>query len=229
MLIRLIWFLGIVTFAIEPASAASTETTPFELVQGFVLHLGTFENDRARMVNDLAADPKDYASCIRNNTTFQLDLRNAISFFRGAKLPASNLAKDIPSGLADILQQKLTIVGDLTRVCEALLVEDPKTDYAALAKNTPKLTALSEYTDKSLFPAAAGIFMTLISQRPDSQNHLSHMSITRAERDSLLKDLRSFFGAKLDMTGDQIPYYIFIAQLYRDKLKEFKCMDDPWE
>jgi len=131
--------------------------------------------------------------------------------------------------IASILQQKLKIIGDLTAECEAFIVPDPKVDYTELAKNAPKITAMSEYSDKNLLTASAGILFAIISQKPDSQNHLSHIVLTRTQRDKLLDDLNTYFGEKLDIKGDNIPYLIAIAQLYRDKLTEYKCADDPWE
>ena len=231
MVKRAILLLAIGALALNSAAAATApaETTPYDLVQTFVRQIGVFEEDRTQAMKDMAADKTDFASCVRNNTTFQMDLRGAISFYRSARLNKSNLAADIPPIVADILAQKLQIVGDLTKMCQAFMVPDPKIDYNELARNAPKLTAMSEYTDKTLLTASAGIFTSLISQRPDSKNHLSHLVIKRAQRDKLLSDLTSYFGEKLNMTGGQTPYLIAIAQLYRDKLNEYKCADDPWE
>lgn len=234
MLIRSFLLFALGALALDPAAAAvaataRAETSPFQLVQTFIRHIGAFEEDRTQAMKDMAADKTDFASCVRNNTTFQMDLRSAISFYRSARLSKNNLVADFPPMVADVLEQKIKIIDNLTRACQSFMVPDPKVDYNELARNAPKLTAMSEYTDKTLFPASAGIFASLISQRPDSKNHLSHLVITRAQRDELLSDLTSHFGEKLTMAGGQIPYLIAIAQLYRDKLNEYKCADEPWE
>jgi hypothetical protein len=88
---------------------------------------------------------------------------------------------------------------------------------------------LSNYVDKSFFEASPGMFGTLISPRADSKNHANHLLITREQRDQLLRSLASEFGDEMKMKGDDVPYYVAIAQLFRAKLIEFKCADEPWE
>ena len=46
------------------------------------------------------------------------------------------------------------------------------------------------------------------------------------ERDALLRTINTYFGDRIDLK-DQ-PYAVSSAQLFRDKLKEFSCWDDPW-
>jgi hypothetical protein len=45
------------------------------------------------------------------------------------------------------------------------------------------------YIDKALFNVIPLIFATLIDQRADSENHLSHIVITRAQRVTVVRTL----------------------------------------
>lgn len=55
----------------------------------------------------------------------------------------------------------------------------PGVDYRAMAAEAPKLTAMIEYVDKSVFQATPLIFATLIADKSDSQGHMSRLRITR--------------------------------------------------
>jgi chorismate mutase len=54
------------------------------------------------------------------------------------------------------------------------------------------------YIDKALFNVIPLIFATLIDQRADSENHLSHIVITRAQRVTVVRTLNQTFGKKMD-------------------------------
>ena len=88
---------------------------------------------------------------------------------------------------------------------------------------------MSDYVDKMLFDASPGMFATLINNRANSKNQANHLVITRAQREQLLKTIQNYFGEKLSRSDADANSYVAIAQLFRDKLNEFKCADDPWE
>lgn len=230
---RLVFVSALVLSAIDPASAATArapvETTPFELTQNFLRQIGTFERDRLKASKDQTADPNDFASCVRNMTTFQIHLGYSSTYMLSVKLADGNMAKAIPPLVGAIINQKYVIVGDIIKNCQAFMTYDPKTNYAQIAQRAPQTTAFSNEIDKNLMESSSMMFTALISPRGDSKNRANHMVITRAQRAQLLDLLASEFGDELNMTGDNVPYYVAMAQLYRDKLNEFKCADDPWE
>jgi hypothetical protein len=77
----------------------------------------------------------------------------------------------------------------------------PGVDYDKLAAEMPKIRAKLEYVDRTIFEATPLVFATLIVQKPDSKNHVSHLIITKAERARLLESLTDRFGSKLDQKG----------------------------
>ena len=101
-------------------------------------------------------------------------------------------------------------------------------DYQALAAKVPEIRAELDDSRKSVFQAAALVFMTLIDQKPDSQGHVSHLVITRAEKADL-QDQLEIILRDVPEKGDQ-DYYISAAMVLRGGLqKGYKCADDPWD
>jgi hypothetical protein len=72
------------------------------------------------------------------------------------------------------------------------------------------------------------IFSTLIDEKPDKNGHMSRLSITRAERDALVRSLEMSFGTKLDQTNQNV--LVSSASALRDALtkKGYRCSDEPW-
>jgi hypothetical protein len=72
------------------------------------------------------------------------------------------------------------------------------------------------------------IVILIATRRQDSQNHLSHLLITRAEKADLQKQLEIMFKDEPEK-GDH-DYYISAAMILRAGLqKEHKCADEPWK
>jgi hypothetical protein len=69
--------------------------------------------------------------------------------------------------------------------------------------------------------------MTVVDPKPDSQNHVSHMIITKTERSRLLESLTNDFGEKMDEKDQNVG--VSSATVLRNFLRERKCSDDPWE
>ena len=104
----------------------------------------------------------------------------------------------------------------------------PGIDYDKLAADVPQVRAQLEFIDKSLFEAAPLVFSTLINEKPDSKNHTSHLTITKAERSKLIHDIKADFGTKLDQKNPN--FTVGAAGVLRDcLLKDYKSSDDPWD
>src|SRR5712691_632138 len=100
----------------------------------------------------------------------------------------------------------------------------PGVDYGALAAEAPKTTASLEYIDRSLFEATPLIFATLIDQTPDKNGKVSHLIITRAERQHLLVALSLHFGQKMDLENQS--YIVSSASVLKSYLLQYKCSDE---
>ncbi len=81
---------------------------------------------------------------------------------------------------------------------------------------------------KAAFEAAPLVFMTLIDPKPDSQDHVNHLVITKAEKTDLEDQLNIILKDEPDK-GDH-DYYISAAMVLRGGLqKGHKCADELWD
>jgi len=92
----------------------------------------------------------------------------------------------------------------------------------------PQVRAELEYVDHALIDASPIIFATLIDMKEDSKGHASHLIITKAQREKLIADITTRFGAKLDQK-DQNPTVRAASVIKGYLLKDHKCSDDPWD
>ena len=103
----------------------------------------------------------------------------------------------------------------------------PGVDYDAIAAEAPKLTAEMEYIDTALFDAIPLVFATQIDPVPDSNNHMSKLIITNAQRNKLIADINSEFGAKLDQKDQgHIVGAAWLLRAYLGKEKGYSASDE---
>jgi hypothetical protein len=92
----------------------------------------------------------------------------------------------------------------------------------------PQTRAALDYIDQSLIESTPLIFLTLVDQKANSQNHANHLTITREEREQLVGNITTDFGSKLDKKDQS--YQVGAAVILKaGLLKDFKSSDDPWE
>jgi hypothetical protein len=214
----------------HPAHAPKPETPHIDVVKEYVRELieaealktnGEKELSEAKTLNER------FSAGIYYSKSTQLELRSEIRMLQGMHLndPFDTL---IPSLVA--------FYGDQIRLHQQLIdISDkflggPKegVDYQALGAKVPEIRAELDDSRKSVFQAAALVFMTLIDQKPDSQGHVSHLVITRAEKAELQEQLDLMLKNEPDK-GDH-DYYISAAMVLRGGLqKGHKCADDPWD
>jgi hypothetical protein len=200
----------------------------FEFVTEYVRELGSIESIRANAERE-SKDPNAnaMADCIRNAEKFQLELRSQIADLRSFRLPPQ--FKNLIPNITSFYDYKIKTWKELSDGCSVMLAgPKPNIDYSKIVAEAPKLNARLEYIDKSLFDASPLVFATLIDQRPDPQNHLSHLIITKAQRDRLVRSIVSYFGKALDQKNQN--YTVSAASVLKIYLTEkgYKCSDEPW-
>jgi hypothetical protein len=216
------------TAAPKPPATPLTATTPLQFVQNYVRQLATFEDLREDASKELDADktqaPMD---CIHAGTRYDLEVNAAINMLHKTRLVGvSQDLQKVPQMFADLYAQRQQVMAQMTKVCSAF-AEGPKpgVDYAALATLMPKIRAQLEYLDNTAFEASPLVFATLISDVPDSQGHASHLVISCDDRKRLVDQIDSSFRAKL--AEKKANFGVSQAQLFRTKLLEFKCAEEP--
>ena len=221
------------TLAAEPVStsvAGKPETSHLAFVTEYVRELAAIENIRASAEKELEQGTKDEAlsSGIHASTLLQLELRSQIAILRRMHLNSPQFDQLIPT-ITDFYEHKVALYQRMIDLSTTFLAAPrPGVDYGKLLAEMPKVRARLEYIDHSLFDATPLVFATLIDQKSDSKNHVSHLIITKAERAKLIDDLNGDFGPKLDQK-DQNFTVSAASVLKAYLLKDFKCSDDPWE
>ena len=69
------------------------------------------------------------------------------------------------------------------------------------------------------------VFALLIDEKPDSEGHMSHLNITKAERQKLIDNIDGSFGESLEK--DNKSWVVSSAALLmRYLMKDYKCRDE---
>jgi hypothetical protein len=216
----------------KPAHAPipKPETPHLRFVKEYVRELIEDENLKATGLKELseAKTPNEqFSTGIYFSKSVQLELRSQIATLKSMRLndPFDTL---IPS-LIGSCQRQIELHQELIDISGKFLA-GPKAgvDYQALEAKVPEVRAKLDYVQKSVFEAAAMVFMTLIDLKPDSLDHVSHLLITKAEKADLQDQLSVILKDEPDK-GDH-DYYISAAMVLRGGLqKGHKCADEPWD
>ena len=231
-LATLLLWAGIAAGQTKPAHAPTPkpETPHLRFVEEYVRELVEDEDLKATGLKELseAKTPSEqFSTGIYVSKSIQLELHSQVAMLKSMRLndPYDTL---IPS-LIGFYQRQIEMHQELIDINGKFLV-GPKTgvDYQALAAKVPEIRAELDAVGKAAFEAAALVFMTLIDPKPDSQDHVSHLLITKAEKADLRDQLDILLKDKPDK-GDQ-DYYISAAMVLRGGLqKGHKCSDEPWD
>jgi hypothetical protein len=167
------------------------------------------------------------STIIHSSTLIQLTLRSQISALKSMHL--DHPFDDIIPTIIKWYETKIDLYQRIIDINSIFLAgPKPDVDYDKLAAEMPKIRAQIDYVDESLFRITPMIFATLIDQKPDSKNHLSHLIITKNEKEKLLHDLTTAFGKKLEQKNPS--YIIGSARVLKTYLsKDYKCSDEPWQ
>ena len=209
-----------------PPTASAAETSRLAFVTEYVRELGVNEDMRALAAREIAEPTDKNAAMIRGSTRIVLELTAQIGMLKGMNLnkPFDGLPRDI----AEFYDQKIMVHNQMIAMATAFLSgPKPGVDYSAMMAEAPKLTAALEYIDRALFQATPLIFATLVDEKPDKDGHVSRLTITRAQRDGLVRSLQISFGKKLDLSDQN--FTVVSASVMRDylSLKGYKCSDEP--
>jgi hypothetical protein len=210
--------------------ARAEETSHLAFVTEYIRQLASTEDLRAKAEKELNASSSSsgkLSAAIHSSTLIKLNLRSQIFALKSMHLdPPFN---DIIPNIIYWYEQKIDLYQRIIDINSVLLAgPKPGVDYGNLAGVMPEIRAMIDYANESLFKITPLVFMTLIDQKPDSKNHLSHLIITKKEREKLLNDLTESFGNKLEQKNPN--YIVGSARVLKTYLsKDYKCSDEPWQ
>ena len=224
--------VGMVAGQTNPSHAPTPkpETPHLRFVKEYVRELIADEGLKVngeKEFSEAKTPNEQFSTSIYVSKSVQLELRSQIAMLKSMRLsdPFDTL---IPS-LISFYQRQIELQQKLMDISSKFLTgPKPRVDYQALGAKVPEIRAELEDAQKAVFDAAALVFMTLIDQKPDSQGHVSHLLITKAEKADLQDQLGIMLKDEPDK-GDH-DYYISAAMVLRGGLqKGHKCADEPWD
>ncbi len=184
---------------------AKNDTAHYDVVAEYIRSLGAIHRIQQTASKELEEGDKDnpikkLMDGIRSSTRINLELNSSIYALKRMTLkkPFDEL---IPNTISSY-QAKIELHKQVIEISEKFIdgATRPKqgVDYSKLAATMPKITATIEYIDESIFQSMVLVFALLIDDKPDSEGHMSHLSITKAQRQKLIDNINDIFGESLD-------------------------------
>ncbi len=223
---RVLLVLLIVQGVCGSAFAAVDGADPHAFVAAFIHNIGEAEDLRAQAERDMAAAGDDKGAAILSSSSrFATALRAQADVMNSFHLPPP--MGGAPQKFATLLHQKAGLFETYVAVAEALTgTPKPGVVYEKLGGRSPDLRMMIDTADETLMRATPLVFATLVSTTPDSEGYVSRLTITKAQRASLIHDLEAAFGEKLEAKNQN--YIVSAASMLRGHLHQpYKCSDEP--
>jgi hypothetical protein len=219
--------------ATSSAAIKKHETPHYDVVAEYIRSLGAIHNiqktaDIEFQEDNQSDDPAiaKLMSAIRSSTRIKLELNTSIAAQRRMKLkkPFETL---LPTTI-ELYQQKIDLHNEIIKISKTL-IDGPKpgVDYSKMTARMPEITASVEYIDETIFQMMPLVFALLIDEKPDSEGHMSHLNITKEQRQKLIDNINGWFGESLDK--EKKNWTVSSAVLLKAYLlKDYKCTDE-WQ
>ena len=209
------------------ASHSPKSDNALAYVKSFLVHIANLNELKRHAAAEVAQHHASMNDCIRTSESFILELRSAASAMHSIRLEPGSLAKESPSLMANMFDQQQQTYQSISNICTQFAA-GPKAgvDYGAIAAELPKLSAGLEFSEKTLFNGSPLVLGSIMSLRPDAKGHASHLTISKKEKDDLVRDIQMSFGETL--THKQQNYYLSIASVFESIIKNHKGYDEPW-
>jgi len=232
----LIFILSFVLISGPCYGEPMVEISHFDFVYEFVQELVDTHHDEelvklemSTVMNDSSQAQTMLVSIIHNDTRTKTRLNVKVQRLQQILITDNRFDVLIPY-LIEMYSRKEQFYGAMVAVAQSML-SGPKPDvnYGTLVARMQEVTAQVEFVDKSIFHIVPLLGTLLISQKPDSKGHLSHLSMTRKQALELVSILQSGFGGSLDEEEQNwtTSSAYFLRTYIRDK--GYKYLDDPWE
>jgi hypothetical protein len=224
----------LLSLSVTSPASVKKETPHYDVIVEYIRSLGAIYNlqqiSSIELQDDNNSDNPNISkmmSAIRNSTRVKLELNTSISAFEGM-----NLNKPFETLLPTTIQfykQKVELHNELISIATMFLDQTPKpgVDYTKMVARMPEITASLEYIDESIFQSMVLVFALLIDEKPDSEGHMSHLNITKVQRQKLIDTINGLFGESLDKQNKN--WTVSSAALLRAYLlKDYKSTDE-WQ
>jgi hypothetical protein len=216
------WLLAVVClFALPPARAV--ETPPLQLVTEYLREFSAIEHIRLAEEREIQAPHQSMlATCVESGNQYRSEITRQMAQIRSMSAPPS--WQELSGRLLELYDRKLGLYTEVVKACTAL-----ETGANTNVSSLEVMAAIAQYNakvdaiDKSLFETSTQAFSTLLRRTPDPRGK-RRLSITTAEKRSLLQQIQLQFGSELD--DDQQTYLVNAATVIRDGLRSHAAADE---
>jgi len=216
--------------ATSSATGKKHETPHYDVVVEYIRSLGAIHNIQRTADIEFQEDNQSenpgiakLMSGIRSSTRIKLELNASIAAMRRMKLekPFETL---LPMTI-ESYQQKIDLHNEMIKISETF-IDGPKlgVDYSKMSARMPEIIATLEFIDETIFKMMPLVFALLIDKKPDSKGHMSHLNITKEQRQKLIDNINGSFGKSLYKEKKNSSAALLKAYL----LKDYKCTDE-WQ
>jgi hypothetical protein len=199
-------------------SIASAEDARLAFVTEVIRGWGNAERLRQQAAEEMVGSGQEkMMACIRIAERYELELSTQASMLEKIKLDEPFAF--LPGSLAGLYREKIALYEAMSGGCEAILAgPKPGVDLNAIVARAPKLTALLESADHSIFEASPAVFQALVDRVPDTNGKLSKLILTAAERKRLIGLINQTFGKALEQ--EKQPWLVCAAWEIRAGLQK---------
>jgi hypothetical protein len=228
-------------------------TPPLVFVSEFIHDLTANEKLRAQAESELqtqkdntekntsengSSDPVEQntaksAAVIRGSTLIINELKSQVATLKGMTL--NKPFDQLPTTIAGLDEYKIKAHQKLILMAKALVAKPAAgVDYKAMGDDVPKILGLLQDFDHTLYDITPVVFATLVEgdalsedeHAAQSSAQSKRLTITKAQRDALVKSLDDGFGKKLD--GEKQNYLVGSAANLKKYLtqKDYKSSDE---
>ena len=208
------------------------DTPPYDIAAEYIRSLSAVHKIQQSATNEPQNASDDHMgtmmNAIRNFTQFKLQLNTSIGMLKGMRLKREPF-----NGLLEntiwIYKEKVKLFDEALKMSKKFVGAAPKpgVDYEKMVARMPEITAQIEYLDETLFKSMVMVCGLLIDEKPDNEGHMSHLSISTKQRQSLIDSIDSAFGESLN--SKTMNYTVASAGMLKTFLQSGNKTTDEWQ
>ena len=169
-----------------------------------------------------------FMDAIRNFTKLKYEMQLSINMLKGMQLkpPFETL---IPTTI-ELYQGKYKLYDESLQSSKILVSGTPKpgVNYDKMLARAPEITAEADIVDETIFKLMPLVFASLIDQKPDNEGHMSHLAITKEQKQKLIDSIDVAFGDSIsEENRNKMNWTVSSAYILKAYLqKDYKCLDE---
>lgn len=211
--------------------AKAKETPHYDVVTEYIRSLSAIhrieQTARKEFQEDADNSIKKLMDGVRSSTRYKLQLGLSIAALK--RMTLKKPFDELISNTISFYKMKIKLHEEVIEILQSFIggSADPKSDvdYSKMTARMPEITAKIEYIDESIFQSMVLVFALLIDEKPDNEGHMSHLNITKVQRQKLLDNINIMFGDSLDKENKT--WTVSSAALLKTYLlKDYKCIDE---